>query len=132
MLYLSPSYILVELKVGHSFLSLLSVNVLVAELRQLGGMLDDSIDLFLGLSNLPNLLSARLIILNSSAGQHFRHLLDYRLLKFLFCEVITAFSTAFIRAPLDWIDFFEMVTEGLFYINSSELFQLINFNINGR
>ena len=132
MLYLSPSYILIELKVGHSFLSLLSVNVLVAELRQLGSMFDDAIDLFLGLSNLPNLLSARFIILNSSAGQHFRHLLDYRLLECLFCEVITAFSTAFLRAPLNWIDFFEMAIEGLFYIYSSELFQLINFNVNGR
>ena len=92
MPYLSPSYIRIKLKVGHLLSSLLSVNVLVAQLWQLRGIFDDSINLLLGLSDLPNLLSARFIILNSSTGWHLWHFLTFVLLELRICKVITTFS----------------------------------------
>ena len=63
MLDLTLFYILVEFEVGHNLLSLLSINVLITQLWQLGSMLNYAINLLLGLSDLPNLLLTRLFIL---------------------------------------------------------------------
>ena len=118
MLYLSSLYILVKLKVGLSLLPLLSGNVLVAERRQFGCTFDDTIDLFLGLPNLPDLLLTRLLILYPATAFLLQHRLTQMLLELRFCEVITTFDTALLRPYLNWIHFFEVATKGLLYIHS--------------